>query len=442
MSIINLKFIKKRISSLSDLLLSNVLSNIILFFGMYIITRIISPSEFGKYSLFFSIALTAQSIFTLRYEQAIAAAIMDRAASMLLLFCLIFNFGFTLIGLMLTCIIIYIVNISYFVKDEITNMIFMIWPACFALALYSTAQAMALRTGDLRKIAVSRIVRAAMSVSFQVSLILFVSGSAYSMIVGESLANVIISIIMFVCVKSNLPKILLLLKEINGIYIVYKNIISALKKFRVFALIGLPHAFMHASAAALFNLAIGAFYGSEALGQYSLMRRMIFGVTALFSNAAYQLGVSEASAAKGDRARFVELYKYVIAVIGFISIPSAALMLIWGEAVFSIVFGNEWGSAGELATMAFLLIALEPIASAIAFIPLFLKRQPAAFAWSIGQNVAGLASLILIFAAGGGMGAAILGSSLMVGTVLIAYLTWLFRLCSRQAHATREALST
>lgn len=431
----NFNFIKVRFSSLSDLLLSNIFANIILFLGVYIVTRFISDSEFGKYSLFVAIALAMQHFFTLRYEHAIPAAISDRTANILFLFCIIFNIFLSISGFTLTYITFYLGFLSLLGEGDFVDIILMIWPACFALALYSTMQTTALRAGVLRKLAVSRVVRAVLLVAAQVAIVILLTRSAQSLIAGEVIANIVISIILFYIIWPDLSAILYSKGTYRSVSSIYKNIISAIKRFRVFALVGLPHAFAHQASTALYAGLLGAFYGPAALGQFYLMRRMIFGVTTLFSTATYQLGVSEASAAKGNRARLMELYKYVIVVIGVITIPAALLMLGMGQLVFSTVFGDEWGVAGDLARATFLLIAVEPIASAIAFIPLFLQRQAEAFLWSIGQNAAGLLSLVVIFSAGGDLATALLWSSLAVSTVLIAYLIRLFRLCHNYAHA-------
>ncbi len=435
-SILNMRNDQKGVSKLVDLLASNVLANAVLFGGVYLLTRLVSPAEFGKYSLLVAITLALQPLFTLRYEHAIPVASSNRAAASLFIFCVFFTLFVTGAGFALSVALISTGALASNQDGQLSGLILLMWPACLALALYSTAQATALRAGTLRQLAVSRVARALLVVVGQLSLVFALSSSASSLIAGELVATIIASAIIIGFSYNRFGRRLI---SLNNVKLRYLSVVAALKQFRVFALVGLPHAFAHSAFTALFGILLGAFYGPLALGQYFLMRRMIFGVTVLFSTATYQLSVSEASAAKGNPDKLRQLYKSAVGVISIVTIPAALLMVALGEPIFSTLFGSEWGAAGQLATATFLLIAVEPIASAIAFVPVFLKRQNEAFGWSVAQNLAGIASLSGIFAFGGSLTVAILGSSLIVGLVLIAYMARLFHLCKDAAGGVAEA---
>lgn len=415
-------------SKLLDLLASNILANAVLFTGVYLITRIVSPAEFGKYSLLFSIALSLQPLLTLRYEHAIPVARSNRTALFLAIFCAVSILAVSSAGLLLSSTLSYVGYWPLLEDGQFADLVLLLPPACLALAMYSTAQTIALRTQKLRQLAVSRVARALLVVLCQLLLVLTFSDNASSLVIGELVATIIASAIIirlsidlfdFRSVSATPPKLL------------YLNILAALRRFRTFALIGVPHVFSHSAFTALYGILLGVFFGPVALGQYFLMRRMIFGVTALFSTATYQLGVSEASATKGNPDKIEQLFKTALIIIAVPTIPAALLMLAFGEGIFSAVFGNEWAAAGQFAAATFVLIVVEPIASAIAFVPVFLKRQSEAFAWSIGQNLAGIVSLAGIYALEGSAIAAVFGSSLTVSLILVGYMARVFHLCKQ-----------
>lgn len=214
---------------------------------------------------------------------------------------------------------------------------------------------------------------------------------------------------------------------------------AAAKRFRAFALVSVPHAVSHQALVAIQGVTIGALYGPGAMGHYFLMRKVLFGTIGLVSTALYQVCFSEASRTKGDHAQLRQLWAYSVGMLALVTVPTAVVLLFFGEYIFILLFGPEWGDAGVLSAAALPLVIMEPIAAAMAFMPAFLKRQSAAFGWSLVQNLVGIGSIWVISLAGGRIEHAILGSSLAVAGVMLAYAIWL-RTAASPPSSTQPAI--
>lgn len=423
------RVLKGRLTSSVELLFSNALANAVLFAGTYFLSKIVSPSDFGKYSLLIAIALTLYPILTLRYEQAIPLATSNHVAKNLFISCLVISTGSTIFALIFSSLLReYLIPITQD-KLEILKFSSIIWFVCLSQSLFAIAQAVILRAGMLRKLAIGRVFRACTLTVLQIGLVILISQHAYSLIIGDLVATLLVSVLLLREAPIDLIRPRKFRLNSVSVREKWRKMRAILRYYRDFAVISCPHAFVHQAALALYGIVIGWLYGVAVVGQYYFMRKIIFGVTALLSAATNQVGVSEASAAKGNSDRLREVYRYIICVVGIVTVPVAASMFLFGHEIFTFIFGDKWGDAGRFAGAATLLIVVEPIASAIAFIPQFKRKQGRAFIWSITQNSLALIALLVVYAGGGGAFVAILSSSLTLALVLIAYLVWAYKLC-------------
>lgn len=410
---------RERLLSSSALLSSNVLANAILFLGVFIISKLVTPADLGIASAFLAISLAVYPIFTMRYELAIPVVRSDRTARTLLLLCVILSVAMAVL-----------VSVSAFVAGQcclppgrvdsgVIKLLPLMGPAALILAVTAALQMIAIRAGALRHLALFRTLRAVLVVVFQCGLVLLVARSGATLVLGEVLANLGGALILLAVAIRFLPR-----REDVNVRAALVRARAAARRYKLFAFVSLPHAVIHQSLVALYGVLVGTFYGVTEMGLYFLMRRVIFGTIGLLSVTVYQVCLAEASKAKGDPARIRQLWLYAVALIGVVAAPGAMILIAFGERIFGLVFGAEWAGAGLLSGAAFALIVLEPITSALAFIPVFMKRQPQAFLWSLAQNAAAIVALAAIFFSGGTVFHAILGSSIASALVMGAFINW------------------
>jgi O-antigen/teichoic acid export membrane protein len=133
-------------------------------------------------------------------------------------------------------------------------------------------------------------------------------------------------------------------------------------EYRIFAMISAPSNLINGLGAQLPNLAFPWLYGVAVTGQYSLARRILVQSGDLVSRAVNQVYVSESARLFADNpGRLLGMFTRLALVILLILMPS--VILIWyGPAIFSLLFGPAWSQAGSFAAVLVLANCLENIA--------------------------------------------------------------------------------
>lgn len=409
---------RARLLALRDLLSSNVAANLVLFGGIYIVSQLVSPAEFGRYSIFIAFTLAIYPILTLRLEQAIPIADDETTARMLFWICISCSSALTIIVIFLGCVD-NIFNISnYFIGEEVAEFLPLLAPAAFALSVVGAVQAVVLRVGALRGLALSRVVRALSLVATQI-LLASVWGSGWVLIVGDIIANITLIYLLMRYIPWFVPR-----KQTFDPKSFLHRVFPILKKYKEFALVNLPHTITNQVLVACQATVLGALYGATSLGQYFLMNKVVFGTVGLVSTSMYQVCLAEASSVNGEPRKMRGIWLYLVVTLASITLPVGLVLLLFGEVAFSFLFGDKWGGAGLMTQYAFLSIIVQPIAASLAFFPVFASKQRQAFAWNISQNFFGMISFALAYCLGFDAPRAVLFWSLAVGMVLLLYIIW------------------
>jgi len=396
-----------------------MIANAILFGGVGIISRLISPADLGVASAFLALALAVYPVLTFRYEQAILVTKSSSAARYLVFLCLILSITWTVLLSIAGILLLQWPPPLHLMDSAALKHLPLLGPATLALALGAISQMMALRAAALNGLALSRTARAVIIVLAQVLLVMLASRSAASLIAGEILANAVTAGILMRWAPEALPR-----ARDFGAKRALLRLRAVATRYRLFAIVTLPHALMHQGLVAVFGISVGSLYGAAAMGHYFLMRRILFGTVGLISVTIYQICLSEAANAEDRDEKIRSLWRFCVLMVAGSAAPLAMLLYFFGEPIFGFAFGNSWTEAGEMSKAAVFLIVMEPLTSALAFIPVFMKRQGAAFMWSLAQNLAGISALFLVWALGGTAYEAIFGSSVAVSSVMIAFVFW------------------
>ena len=368
-------------------------------------------------------AITIYPLLTLRYEHALPLVGDRRISTSLVVLCLLL--AACIAATMWIAASAEIGNdwLAQSAPSELWNQFPLIVLAAAALALGSISQLATLAAGSISRLAISRIARAVSMVILQLAFVFALGASATSVLMGEILATLVgvaclVSAVGFSAVLDGSRWIRL-----------GRRLPVLAYKFREFPLITLPHILSHSALALAFAMLFGGMYGAAALGQYFLMRKLLFGALGLFSVAIYQHSVADA--ARVPKTRLFGIAVQAIALMGGVSVVMAGILLLAGPQLFEIMVGSQWAAAGVMATAAATLIVMEPITSTLAFLPVFLGHQRAAFAVAVAQGSVGLLALGIAGWLGLTAAGAIVLSSLAMSGIMLAYVSWLLR----RAHA-------
>ncbi len=310
-----------------------------------ILTRIFSPEDFGLLALYAACVSILGVVATGRYEIAIMLPKDDEDARLLLqlsmLVALFFSF---LISIPIS---IWNAQIARFLGNEdIAVWLYLIPVSVLFTGIYQALTYWNNRQKKFINTAVSRVNQSLFQGFAQTSLgFLQVSGG---LICGQ-----------FVGIVSG--SIYLLKKDRNYKSLIRKSKINSIQKqgikYHKFPTYGVWGALCDAGAVQMPVILLTKFYSNSVTGMFSLTFRVLNMPTSIISSAIAQVlfqKVVEISQTEPEK-----LNLYIIKMFLFLFIiyfPAVPVLFIWGESLFSIIFGNEWSQAGVYA--GYLVIAV------------------------------------------------------------------------------------
>jgi O-antigen/teichoic acid export membrane protein len=412
----------RHLRPIAVLLSSNALAAATIAGGTVVVSRIVSPSAFGEYSYAAQFALALYPALTLRFEQALPLIGTKRifARYMLLGILALTVLSTTLLGLLgeiALSILVKKIDVGVGKRDVFALIMLM----AFSLSLAGIYQSATLALGNLSRMAVARILRAVAMVAMQVLLVLAIGGGAFWLLVADIGASLMQALLLAGGV--GMAGVWGLLRR--PVRQTARRLSVLAKRYKTFPLITLPHLLVHSALGLLLTTTLGAAYGASALGQYFLMRKLIYGVLALFSTAIYQHAIAES--AQVPRTGVYSVAKRAFLLVATVGAVSAVTILVGGPQLFEIAAGEEWSMAGRMAIATVPLILMEPITSSLAFVPVFLGLQRVAFGVAVLQGIVGLAAITVASMIGLNVMSALTISSCSMSIVMIGYVFWLLQ---------------
>ena len=190
-------------------------------------------------------------------------------------------------------------------------------------------------------------------------------------------------------------------------------------RHRDFPLYNTPHAFAGALQDTLALLLIAAWAGDAAAGFWALAMRYLKAPATLLGGALSQALYPQLLQAR-SAAEARALVRRTMLALALLATPLAAVLLLWGPALFTWVFGAQWDDAGTLARGLGLYIGLHFIASPLSVVTLAWRAQP----WALRLALIGQVVFFTGLAAGlhwGGLAGAAWGVSAAMAAYFLYY---------------------
>lgn len=310
-----------------------------------ILTRMFSPEDFGLLALYAACVSILGVVATGRYEIAIMLPKDDEDARLLLqlsmLVALFFSF---LISIPIS---IWNAQIARFLGNEdIAVWLYLVPVSVLFTGIYQALTYWNNRQKKFINTAVSRVNQSLFQGFAQTSLgFLQVSGG---LICGQ-----------FVGIVSG--SIYLLKKDRNYKSLIRKSKINSIQKqgikYHKFPTYGVWGALCDAGAVQMPVILLTKFYSNSVTGMFSLTFRVLNMPTSIISSAIAQVlfqKVVEISQTEPEKLNLYIIKMFLLLFV--IYLPAVPVLFIWGESLFSIIFGNEWSQAGVYA--GYLVIAV------------------------------------------------------------------------------------
>jgi O-antigen/teichoic acid export membrane protein len=366
------------------------------------LTRIYSPTEFGQFSLVWTLSTNLAVIGCARYEFALPLERDDKQASLLMALC----------GRLLLTITAVSVVIAWLLAAWQDLPLFWLLPAALLsggatqwLILWAT------RAQRFQLLASARVLQYGGGALLQLLLGLLQFG-AVGLLLGPLLAG--------------LAAALLLARPapLGGWSALWRSEHGAVKtmalRHRDFPLLNTPHAFAGALQDSLAMLLIATWTGDAAAGYWALALRYLKAPASLVGGALSQTLYPRLVHA-ADGAEALHVVRQAMALLAGLALALMAALMLWGPWLFETLFGERWHDAGLLARALAPYIALHFIASPLSVTTMAWRAQ----GWALRLALVGQVMFLLGLVAGlywGGL----IGAGWGVSAAMLLYFGYFF----------------
>lgn len=194
------------------------------------------------------------------------------------------------------------------------------------------------------------------------------------------------------------------------------------KRYRLQAAIDVPGAVLGALALHVLNFFLLVLYSAADVGQYALAFRVAVMPLSLFAASLSQVFFQKAAASFRRDGTFWPEVRLNLLWASALSVAVFVPMVLVARPAFAFAFGDEWRLAGDILIYLAPMLAIRFVSATLQSVPLVVRRP----SWLLAHNVALLVAMGIAFAVAVGVELSletylILNSALMA----VVYLTYL-----------------
>lgn len=322
------------------MLSGNTLAQLIPAIAAPLLTRLYHPVDFGTFAFVLAIFGVLAPIACLRYELAIMLPKDDERATQVTSLCLAIALSIAGVSFVVAASAWLFMPSSR--MSAFCPLLLAMLPAGIAmLGIQLIAQNWALRVHDYRVLSLAIIVQAVVTVGTQTLLGAMIGSSPYFLVIG-TLAGYLALVIVYVPIirEQLLPR----LKAYHSV----DGAIAMARHYLRFPLYTGPYAFVAQAAVRGVFLVLAALTSAAVVGQYALAQRVIFLPVVTLMAAASQVFFARA-ARRLDDPRMPHMVRTLLIAGPLIVGPFFMILFLFGEPIFTAVFGREWQQAGRFA---------------------------------------------------------------------------------------------
>ncbi len=334
------KFNLSYIKDISKVLLGNVSSQLVVFLGLPLLSRVYTPSDFAVQNLFIQLLGFASLLISWRYEYLVVLPENREKAQALKHLVLFLStvgliIGFPLIWIWRTTIC------QFLGASDLISYLPLLVPfgALSSLSILYQNSAQREEQFELSSIAdvLSKIVYI-----ITASLGAWIVWGAWGLILAQ-----------FISIFSKSIWIMAFLKERqfkkNAISLLSKDMFSVCYEYRKLAVSISTSHFLMALYAGLPSFFIVSNYGNEVFGQYAMVLSTLFIPTYLIGSSLGQVFYQRAAANRAAKKNFLSLWNKTISFLLIIGIPTYILIWLLAETLYPVILGPNWVSTGVFA---------------------------------------------------------------------------------------------
>lgn len=303
-----------------------------------LLTRLFTPAEMGQFGTFTALTSFFTAFVCLRFEQAILL-VEDEEQPTAIANCLLS--AACIAGLYEFAVLAAPLSVLNITENQRAAFIVLGPLTILSTALYIICQHLSLRNNRLANIARYQITKSVSGTALQV--LAASVGMGFLGLVGGQSAGLVIAVVPIIAYnRRNLARAVK----------VRKGAMAALmRRFSSLPLYGAPQAALNATTASLPLLMIGSFFGSIEVGLFWLGLR-VFGLpNQIVVESIRGSLLNEFSARLRERRELLRPLVKATLLMATLLLPVVLVLMLYGRTIFSIVFGQGWGPAGDITAL-------------------------------------------------------------------------------------------
>jgi len=360
------------------LVTSSVIAQSITALGTLALARLATPSDFGALALFLAVVYTLFPLASLRYENAILLPEGEPEAAdihVLCLFLLLAVSASAFAGLWLGRELI-----IRLVGREVAPWLPLASVGIAGLGLFQILSAWCTRRKAFRRLAYVRVVIAALTIGFQIGLVLTGPAAAGGLIlgwvIGQSSGALILAILI---AKEDGPS---LRQSLNT-----GRLIAAFVKHRRFPLYTAPYSLVGNAGKQVTVLLLRTFSSIHTVGLFSFASRIVSLPSALVTAAMNQVFFQKA-AVELRRGTLEPFATRLLGALSLLGIPVVVFFVFEANPLFILLFGRQWSGASGFAAILVISAYFDFSASWLDRIFDITGKQNLALVWLFSRTLA------------------------------------------------------
>jgi O-antigen/teichoic acid export membrane protein len=326
--------------------------------------RLYSPSEYGKFAVYFALLLFLMPNAALRYELAIPLVIERREALSLVAVCAIVTLGLALALAAGLCIAS---GVGIGNRMPISALAWILPVGALASGMNNILAAYATREQLFKDMTRSRISQSACTALLQALLAAGGTG-ATGLMLGDALGRFTGAV--------RLARPILRDWMSYGHAIGLRDLLSVSRRYRAFPQFSAPAAALNTAALQVPSVVVLAMYGDAAAGVFSQAQRLLCAPMALFGAAVSQVYLAHMSAAlRGSDVSPLSLFDTCIKRLLAFAVWPVVLVCLAAPWAAPVLLGRSWCALGWLATILTPMFVMQILASPLSLTLQILERQ-------------------------------------------------------------------
>jgi len=259
-----------------------------------------------------------------------------------------------------------------------TKLLFLAIPICsYLLATFQIFNYWLIRKRNYSTLSINKILRSVLFGLLAISLA-YISRTALFLVIALTLSHFFSNVFLRLKVKElNFKPSILLSSEKRSVFL------DISKKYSKFPKFILPAELMNVVCAQMPVFVFLWVFSSKDSGYFSFILALLNMPISLFAGAILDVFKEKASKDYRETGSCREIYVNTLKKMVLMSIVPFVLLLIFGEKIIILIFGDQWSASGKFLNILLFMFLLKFISSPLSFIFYIVHKQKEDFLWHI-----------------------------------------------------------